>query len=100
MVNGVGEKAQSAISAIESSYQKEVFDEFVEPTVICNGENPVATIGKDDSVIAFCQPFQFFHKRIRVTGTTGDNQLFICFDILERFNQIPDTFFRYQSTKE
>ena len=53
MVNGVGEKAQSAISAIESSYQKEVFDEFVEPTVICNGENPVATIGKDDSVIFF-----------------------------------------------
>ena len=53
MVNGVGEKATSAISAIESSYQKEVFDEFVEPTVICNGETPVATIDKNDSVIFF-----------------------------------------------
>ncbi len=53
MVNGIGEKAQSAISAIEGSYQKEVFDEFVEPTVICNGDNKVATIDKNDSVIFF-----------------------------------------------
>ena len=53
MVNGKGEKATSAIAAIESSYQKEIFDEFVEPTVIYNGENPIATIGKNDSVIFF-----------------------------------------------
>ena len=53
LVNGVGEKASSAISAIESSYQKEVFDEFIEPTVIVNGENPVATIGRHDSIIFF-----------------------------------------------
>ena len=53
LVNGVGEKSTSAISAVESSYQKEVFDEFIEPTIIVNGENPVATIGKHDSVIFF-----------------------------------------------
>ena len=53
LVKGEGEKANSAISAIESSYQKEVFDEFVEPTVICNGEEPVAKISKNDSVIFF-----------------------------------------------
>ena len=53
MVKGEGNKASSAIKAIEDSYQKEVFDEFVEPTVICNGEEPVATIGKHDSVIFF-----------------------------------------------
>ena len=53
LVNGIGEKASSAISAIEASYQKEVFDEFVEPTLICNGENPIATIGEKDSVIFF-----------------------------------------------
>ena len=53
MVEGKGEKATSAISAIESSYQKEIFDEFVEPTVIYNGEKPVATIEKNDSVIFF-----------------------------------------------
>ena len=53
LVNGVGEKAKSAVSAIESSYQKEIFDEFVEPTLICNGETPIATIEKNDSVIFF-----------------------------------------------
>ena len=53
MVKGEGIKAGSAIKAIEDSYQKEVFDEFVEPTVICNGENPVAKIEENDSVIFF-----------------------------------------------
>ena len=53
MVNGIGQKATSAISAIESSYQKEIFDEFVEPTVIVNGDTPIATISKNDSVIFF-----------------------------------------------
>ena len=53
MVNGNGIKATSAIAAVESSYQKEVFDEFIEPTVICNGDTPVATIEDNDSVIFF-----------------------------------------------
>ncbi len=53
LVKGEGEKANSAISAIESSYQQEVFDEFVLPTVIYNGEEPVATISNHDSVIFF-----------------------------------------------
>ena len=53
LVNGKGLKAGNPIKAIEDSYQKEVFDEFVEPTVICNGEEPIATIGKHDSVIFF-----------------------------------------------
>ncbi len=53
IVNGEGIKKTSAISAIESSYQKEVFDEFVEPTLICNGEKPIATIENNDSVVFF-----------------------------------------------
>ena len=53
LVNGIGNKATSAISAIEASYQKEVFDEFVEPTVIYSGDSPVATIQNNDSVIFF-----------------------------------------------
>jgi len=53
LVNGEGEKASTAVIAIESSYQKEVFDEFVEPTVICNGDTPVATISDNDSVVFF-----------------------------------------------
>ncbi len=53
LVYGKGNKARSVEKAIEDSYQKEVFDEFVEPTVIFNGEEPVATINKNDSVIFF-----------------------------------------------
>ena len=53
LVNGEGEKAGDAIKAIEDSYQKEVFDEFVVPTVICNGNEPVAKIEENDSVIFF-----------------------------------------------
>ena len=53
LVKGEGNKSASATIAIENSYQKEVFDEFVEPTVICNGDTPIATIGEHDSVIFF-----------------------------------------------
>ena len=54
LVNGEGEKELTATTAIEKSYQKEVFDEFVLPTVICNSNNePLATISENDSVIFF-----------------------------------------------
>ncbi len=53
MVFGTGIKATSSISAIEESYQKEIFDEFVEPTVIMSGDEPIATINNNDSVIFF-----------------------------------------------
>ena len=54
IVKGEGIKANSAVAAIEESYQKEVFDEFVKPTVITNkaGE-PLAKIENGDSVIFF-----------------------------------------------
>ena len=53
LVNGEGIKAGDAIKAIEDSYQKEVFDEFVEPTVLTSGNEPVAKIEENDSVIFF-----------------------------------------------
>lgn len=53
LVNGIGEKYASATQAIEESYQKEIFDEFVLPTLICNGDEPIATIKPNDSVIFF-----------------------------------------------
>ena len=87
LVNGEGLKAGTAIKAIEDSYQKEVFDEFVEPTVICNGEEPVAKIEENDSVIFF----NFRPDRAReITRTLVDkdfnefetkkmNLYFVCF---------------------
>jgi 2,3-bisphosphoglycerate-independent phosphoglycerate mutase len=54
MVYGIGLKNISSISAIEESYQREVFDEFVEPTVIVDSiGNPIAKIEENDSVIFF-----------------------------------------------
>ena len=54
LVNGKGIKSGESIKAIEDSYQKEVFDEFVEPTVICNSnDEPIAKIEENDSVIFF-----------------------------------------------
>ena len=55
LVNGEGIKSANVINAIESSYQKEVFDEFVEPTVIttADGETPIAKIEENDSVIFY-----------------------------------------------
>ena len=49
LVYGEGEKYSSATEGIESSYQKEVFDEFVVPSVIGNG----AKIEDGDSVIFY-----------------------------------------------
>ena len=53
LVYGEGEKASSPVTAIEDSYQKDIFDEFMLPTVIMNGNEPVAKIEENDAVIFF-----------------------------------------------
>ena len=53
ILNGEGHRFASATAAIENSYQKEIFDEFVKPSVICKNDEPIATIGENDSVIFF-----------------------------------------------
>lgn len=53
MVNGEGNQANSAAEAIQSSYDSDVNDEFVVPTVILENGKPVATIKENDSVIFY-----------------------------------------------
>ena len=53
MVNGEGLHAATAVQAMQQSYDKGEMDEFVKPTVIMKGTNPVATIGEGDSIIFF-----------------------------------------------
>ncbi|WP_316785448.1 2,3-bisphosphoglycerate-independent phosphoglycerate mutase [Pedobacter frigiditerrae] len=54
MVNGVGEKASNAESAIQKSYNEGITDEFTKPIVITNEDGaPTATIKADDVVICF-----------------------------------------------
>ena len=54
LVNGIGEKAADAITAIEESYAKNITDEFIKPTVIIDkNHQPVAVIENEDAVICF-----------------------------------------------
>ena len=55
MVNGIGEKFYSAVDCIDYFYKKNVFDEFVEPSVILDEENkkPVGLIKENDSIVFF-----------------------------------------------
>lgn len=53
LVNGEGVKASDAVDAIQKSYDNEVYDEFVLPTVIEKDGKPVATINENDSIIFF-----------------------------------------------
>lgn len=53
LVNGKGELYHSAEEAIQSSYNASVTDEFIEPRVIIDSGQPLATIGEGDVVICF-----------------------------------------------
>lgn len=53
MVFGEGKTADNGVAAIQNSYDADVNDEFVLPTVIVENGKPVATIKENDSVIFF-----------------------------------------------
>ncbi|AEB29123.1 phosphoglycerate mutase [Carnobacterium sp. 17-4] len=53
VAHGEGVKATSALEAVQTSYDKEKFDEFVMPTVIEKDGKPVATLQDNDSIIFF-----------------------------------------------
>ena len=51
---GKGIKAATAAEAVAKSYEKDVTDEFIEPTCIVNDDNePIATVENGDGVIFF-----------------------------------------------
>ncbi len=77
MVKGIGEYSESAVTAIENSYNADVTDEFVVPTVITKDGKPTGTIKNNDSVIFF----NFRPDRAReITRTIVDDK----FDGFER----------------
>lgn len=53
LVKGVGETAESAAAGIQASYDNDVTDEFVLPTVVVKDGAPLATIKDNDSVIFY-----------------------------------------------
>ncbi|MCK8142092.1 2,3-bisphosphoglycerate-independent phosphoglycerate mutase [Flavobacterium sp. I-SCBP12n] len=54
LVNGIGTHVTNAVASIEESYEVNVTDEFIDPTVIVDTfDKPLATIEEDDVVIFF-----------------------------------------------
>ncbi|MEO6288909.1 MAG: 2,3-bisphosphoglycerate-independent phosphoglycerate mutase [Ginsengibacter sp.] len=54
IVKGTGEKSQDAVSAIQHSYEQNITDEFIKPTVIVGDNNePIAVIKDGDVAICF-----------------------------------------------
>ncbi len=53
MVYGEGNTADSAVNAVQDSYDNELYDEFVIPSVVLEDGKPVATIKENDSVICY-----------------------------------------------
>ena len=85
LVFGEGEKTTSATEGIQASYDKDVTDEFVLPTVVEKDGAPVATIKDNDSVIFF----NFRPDRAReITRTFCDDN----FEGFDRGERVKTTF--------
>ncbi len=79
LVLGEGVKENSAVEAITNSYNNDVTDEFVLPTVICENDKPLTVIKDNDSVVFF----NFRPDRARqITRAFCDDKL----ETLERKN--------------
>lgn len=53
LVNGGGNKIESPREYLKESYKKEIFDEYIEPAVVCEKNEPVGQIKDGDSIIFF-----------------------------------------------
>ena len=53
IVLGKGKKSQNAVEAVQKSYDHDVTDEFIEPTVITDPNGDPVTTLKDDDVLIF-----------------------------------------------
>lgn len=54
LVRGIGETSTNALSAVQASYDANITDEFLKPTIITNEKGaPLATIHSGDAVVCF-----------------------------------------------
>jgi 2,3-bisphosphoglycerate-independent phosphoglycerate mutase len=53
MTRGEGQRASSAVAAIQQSYDKGITDEFILPTVVMEDDHPVAVVKAGDAVIHY-----------------------------------------------
>ena len=95
LVHGKGDYAKTAVSALEDSYQKEITDEFIVPTVIGEEGKPTATIKDGDSVIFF----NFRPDRGREMTRALNDKVFAGFE-RENLNLTYVTMTQYDKTLE
>ena len=111
LTEGVGIKENDPVKAMENSYARDVTDEFIEPTIIMDGDKPTAVIKDGDSIIFFnfrpdrareisrtfcCDDFTGFERGERIKTT------YVCFteydvtipnkSIVFKEEEIEDTF--------
>lgn len=53
MTRGEGQRALSAVEAIQRSYDQKITDEFILPTVIMENDHPVAVVKEGDALIHY-----------------------------------------------
>lgn len=53
LVNGIGKSSQNITADIQTSYDNNVTDEFIEPIIVTENNAPITTIKEDDVVIFF-----------------------------------------------
>ncbi len=80
LVDGIGHTAPTAKIGVESSYGREVTDEFVIPFVLTEEGKPVATVDTNDAVIFF----NFRPDRAIQLSTVFTNDQFIGFKLSEK----------------
>ncbi len=96
MTKGEGEKAESADAAMEQSYAKKVYDEFIVPTVIMDGDRPRAVVKEHDSLVFF----NFRPDRARQITRAFCDDSFDSFDRGKRLDIFFACFVDYDDTIE
>ncbi len=86
LVDGVGRQAYEPLKALEQAYDMGENDEFVLPTVIFDGEQPVGRVGSEDGLIFF----NFRPDRARQITRAFVDQGFSNFN--RSFRLMPDQF--------
>ena len=69
LIYGEGKKIQSALQAVQESYEINETDEFIKPCVVCGDSGPIGRIQGNDSVIFF--NFRADRARELTTALTG-----------------------------
>lgn len=53
LTSGKGEQIQDPVKYLQNSYEKEIFDEYIEPAIVTENQKPLALVCDNDSVIFF-----------------------------------------------